>query len=75
MSAKWGFDKGDIKSAVRHTVIPIVAGGAVAGLEVAQAGAVSEQTVTMAIVTAIVSGIIRALQRWTVDLGPDARKR
>lgn len=68
MSAKWGFNKNDLRSAVRHTVIPIISGGAVAGLEAVQAGGVSYQTAKAAALTAILSGIIRALQRWTADI-------
>jgi outer membrane lipoprotein SlyB len=75
MSARWGFNKKDIQSAVRHTVLPILAGGAVAGMEAVQVGAVSGQTIKTAAITAILSGIIRALQRWTTDLQPDAPQR
>ena len=68
MSAKWGFDKKDVASVVRHTVIPIISGGAVAGLEVVSAGAVSFETAKAAALMAIMSGIIRALKRWTADI-------
>ena len=75
MSARWGFNKKDIQSAVRHTVLPILAGGAAAGIEAVQAGALSGQSVKNAITTALLAGLFRALHRWTKDLQPDAPQR
>lgn len=68
MSAKGKLDLSDLKSAVRHTVIPLVSGAAVAGLEVAQAGQFNPKQIQTAAITALIAGVIRFLQRWTLDL-------
>ena len=68
MSAKRKFDFGDLKSAIRHAVIPLVGGAAVAGLEVAQAGQFDPKQIRTAVITALIAGVIRALQRWTADI-------
>ena len=73
MSAKWSIELGDVKSAVRHTVIPLVSGAAVAGLQAFQVGSFQPQQIKTAALTALLAGVIRLLQRWTLDLGKPQR--
>lgn len=69
MSAKWGFNKDDLKSVARHTVIPILSGGVIAGIEVAISGTATIITVKTAFLTAIGSGVINFLKRWSSNTG------
>ena len=73
MSARWKMGLNDVKSAVRHTVIPLVSGAAMAGLEAVQVGSFQPQQAKTAVVTALIAGVIRLLQRWTLDLGKPQR--
>lgn len=57
----------DLESAVRHTVYPVIAGGAVAVLDTVQSGQFSYQTAKTAAVTAVVAGVIRLLKQWVGD--------
>ena len=69
MSAKGSLpDLRDIKSALRHTIIPLVAGGAIAGLEALQVGGFNVEQVKTAVISAVVAGLIRLLQRWRADM-------
>ena len=68
MSARWGFDGKDVASAMRHVVIPLLAGAAVAGLQAIQAGQLDLHQALTAATTALVAGGIRLLQRWTLTL-------
>ena len=68
MSAPRTIDLKDVKSALRHTVIPIVSGAAVAGLQAVQVGAVNRAQVQTAVVTALIAGVIRLLQRWCANM-------
>lgn len=68
MSAKGKLDLSDLKSVFRHTVIPLVSGAAVAGLEVVQTGGFQPKQMQTAAITALIAGVIRFLQRWTLDL-------
>ena len=73
MSVRWKVELNDVKSAVRHTVIPLASGAAVAGLEALQAGGFHPQQMQTAALTALLAGVIRLLQRWTLDLGKPQR--
>ncbi len=55
----------EVVSAIRHTVLPILAGGAVGALEAAQTGTVGVETMKTAGLTAIISGVIRFLHNFT----------
>ena len=71
MSARWNIDGmfgKDVKSAARHFVLPLVAGGAVAGLQAAQSGVFDLTTMKGAAITSIIAGVIRLLQRFTTDM-------
>lgn len=68
MSVRWGMDGKDIKSAVRHAVLPLVAGAGVAALQTAQSGAFDLAAMKGAAITSGIAGIIRLLQRWTSDI-------
>jgi hypothetical protein len=52
------------RSVVRHTVIPLISGGIVAGWETYSAGGVSPKVAIMAGSTALISGLMRLLQGW-----------
>ena len=64
MSTKWKVDGRDMKSAVRHTALPLLAGAGVAALQAAQAGSFDMTTLKGAAVTSVLAGVIRLLQRW-----------
>ena len=64
MSARWKTNSKDLSSAVRHAVIPLMSGAAVAGLQAAQVGNFNLGQMKMAAMTAIIAGVIRLLQRW-----------
>lgn len=66
-SKKWNWDKKDVISAVRHTLVPLVAGGIVAALESAQSGEFTMEQMKGAAITAILAGVLRLLHRFTVD--------
>ena len=66
-SSKWWINGEEVMSAVRHTVIPILAGGALGALQAMQTGTFDLVTIKTAGVTAIVSGVIRFLQKFTSD--------
>lgn len=70
MSARWGLDGRDIKSAVRHIALPLVAGAGIAALQTIQAGALSLDTMKAATVTSLVAGVIRLLQRCVSEITP-----
>ena len=71
MSARWKINGKDVSSSVRHAVIPLVSGAAVAGLEAAQAGTFDVGQIKTAAITSIIAGVIRLLQRFGTDLqGP-----
>ena len=68
MSARWKLGGRDVKSAVRHTVIPLVGGAAVAGLEALQTGGFDLRQVKTAAVGSVIAGLIRLCQRWMTQL-------
>ena len=68
MSARWGFDRRDVASAMRHVVIPLLAGAAVAGFQALQAGQLDIHQALSAAAAALVAGVLRLLQRWTLTL-------
>lgn len=70
MSAKWGIDDKDVKSALRHAVLPLFAGAGVAALQTAQSGSFSFVAMKGAAVTAVLAGGIRLLQRWVTEIAP-----
>jgi len=57
----------DLSSTIRHTVYPIVAGGAVAALDTLSTGQFSYDTAKTAAMTAVVAGVIRLLKRYVAD--------
>lgn len=64
MSDKGKVDRYDLWSAVRHTVIPLIAGAGIAVLETVQSGTADWQTAQTAATTSIIAGVMRLLQRW-----------
>ena len=67
MSGRWGIDTGDVKSVLRHTVVPLVAGAAVAALQVATGGTFDIPLMLVAAKTAAVAGVIRFLSKWATE--------
>ncbi len=67
MSARWEWNSKDIKSAARHVILPLVAGGAVAALQAAQSGSFDVVAIKGAALTSLIAGVIRLLQRWSAD--------
>ncbi len=65
------FDRRDALSALRHAIMPAVAGSAVTALEALQDGQVSTEGLIRAVVVALASGVLRALQRWLHDFEAD----
>jgi len=69
MSQPWSFpDRKDIQSALRHVVIPVIAGGVVAATEIAQAGALDPKVLWHTFLTAVCAGGIRLINRWASDI-------
>lgn len=66
ISPRFSF-KGALKTTIRHTVLPLVAGSAVAAIKTMQAGAVDPGAMKAAAVTAAVSGIARWLQFFVTE--------
>ena len=66
-SPRFNLNMDDVKTTLRHTVMPILAGAGVAALEAAQSGTVSFDTLKTAGLTALLSGVIRFLHRFTAD--------
>lgn len=54
--------KSGVKSAVRHTIMPLIAGSAMAALQTAQSGSLDVAAMKSAAVTSAIAGIIRLLQ-------------
>ena len=67
------FDRKDALSTLRHAIMPAVAGSAVTALEALQEGGLSTEGLWRALVVAVLSGLIRAAQRWLHDFEQDAR--
>ena len=70
MSARWKLNKKDLTSAARHTVVPLLGGAAVAGVEALQSGGFDLGQAKTAAVSAFAAGVIRLLHRWVQDLAP-----
>jgi hypothetical protein len=69
MAARWSWSWAkDIASAARHTVIPIIAGAGVAALEAIKSGQIDPAQIQTAVVTALVAGAIRLVQRYASDI-------
>jgi uncharacterized membrane protein len=64
MSARWKIDWNDVRSTLRHTVVPLVAGAAMAALQVASGGTFDVPLMVAAAKTAAVAGAIRWLSLW-----------
>jgi hypothetical protein len=64
-SPRFRINRDEVVSAVRHTILPILAGGAIGALEAAQTGTVSVETMKTAGLTALISGVIRFLHKLT----------
>ena len=54
--------KGVLQTTIRHTVMPLVAGSAVAAIKTIQAGAIDPGAMKAAAITAALSGVARWLQ-------------
>ena len=66
-SRRLQWDHKDTLSALRHAIMPAVAGASLAAVEAVQQGEVSIDSIGRAIVVALASGVLRALQRWLHD--------
>lgn len=64
MSARFGFSKQDFKSAIRHTVIPLIAGAAVTAFDAYSLGGLTLAMAGKGAAIAVGSGLLRALVRW-----------
>lgn len=58
ISPRWSF-KNSLKTTIRHTIMPLVAGSAVAALEVAQTGQFDPKAMKSAAITSAIAGVIR----------------
>lgn len=58
VSPRWSF-RNSLKTTIRHTVLPLVAGSAVAALQTAQSGTLDVNAMKGAAITAGIAGIIR----------------
>ena len=61
----------DWKSTLRHVGIPLLAGAGVAALQTAQTGVFDYHEMKGAAVVALISGIIRFIQRFVVTIPED----
>ena len=59
--------RGALKTTLRHTVMPLVAGSAVAAIKTMQSGQMDPGAMKAAAITAAVSGIARWLQFFCTD--------
>lgn len=65
MSAKFAMpDLSDLKSVLRHTVVPLISGGLIAGWEAYQTGQVGPKEISGAAIIAVLSGLVRLVSRW-----------
>lgn len=64
---KFSISGAGVKSALRHTVVPLVAGSAMAALRTAQSGTFDVAAMKGAAVTSAIAGFVRLLQ---VFVGP-----
>jgi len=67
MGQRGKVDVNEVKSALRHVVIPIIAGAAIAALDVIQSGAFDWGQMKAAALTAVGAGVMRFLQQWVKD--------
>ncbi len=65
-SPRWSWT-GALKTTVRHTVMPLVAGSAVAALQTVQSGSFDVAAMKGAALTAVISGVVRWLQVFVSD--------
>ena len=66
ISPRFSF-KGALKTTMRHTVLPLVAGSAIAAIETMQAGVMDPGVMKAAAITAAVSGIARWLHFFVTE--------
>ena len=59
--------KGSFKTTIRHTIMPLIAGAAMAALQSAQEGKFDLAQMKTAAVTALIAGIIRWLQFFATE--------
>lgn len=75
MSESWKLNTKDLRSALRHTVVPILAGAGLAGWQVIEKAVQSGQwvvewpQVVVAVKISALAGVGRLLHRWMTDLG------
>jgi hypothetical protein len=67
-SPRFSINWRDLASAARHTVVPLLAGAAVAAVDTVQSGQFDLHTAQSAAWTALVAGVGRLLHRWMADL-------
>lgn len=78
-SKRWTLDRKDLQSALRHALLPAVAGAITAGAAVVQQSLAvgrldfSLADVGRAALVALVAGLLRLVQRWATDLTPIRR--
>lgn len=72
MSARFGFGKEDFKSAVRHTIIPLIAGAAVTAFDAYSLGGLTLAMAGKGAAIAVGSGLLRAVVRWATNTGGTA---
>ena len=75
-SPRFSFNTHDLRSAVRHTVAPVLAGAALAGWQVVEQGlqagqwAVEWSQVAVAAKVAALAGVGRLVHRWMTEITP-----
>lgn len=68
-SPRWTLTRANVASAIRHTILPLIAGCAVAALSTMQTGQLSWEVARTAATTAGIAGLIRLLQQWATTQG------
>ena len=66
ISPRWSF-RNSLKTTVRHTVFPLLAGSALAALQTAQSGTLNLGTMKVAAITAGITGVMRLLQVFATE--------
>lgn len=70
MSVKWSLDGllgRDMKSIIRHLVLPLVAGAGVAALQTAQTGSFDFVQMKGAVLVSVIAAVVRLLQKFCTD--------
>lgn len=57
-------DRKDWWSVMRHTIMPLIAGAILSGVDAFQNGGVDEVTATKGVIAALLQGVMQILVRW-----------